>query len=198
MPMATAHRLVGELVAWGALERDGARYQIGAHLSEVAALAPRELGLREVATPFLEDLYEATHEHVQLATLDGLHVVIVAEIPTPRAAYGGGTRRPADATGPALALLREILAGARRAGYAIGDHGSMGVVSVAAPVRDAAGQVVAALAMMVHPGDGRPAALAPAVVIAARGVSRSLRSENLLSSGRSAPKASIRNYVSNP
>jgi hypothetical protein len=98
MPMATAHRLVGELVAWGALERDGGRYQIGAHLSEVAALAPTDRGLRT----------------------DGPDAVIVVEIHASRGSV----------------LLREILAAVRRA-------------------------------------------------------------ESLPSSGRSAPIASIRNYVSN-
>src|SRR4051812_24082652 len=81
MPLATAHRLVGELAAWGALERDAdGRYQIGLRLWEVAALAPRGLGLREAALPYLEDLYEATHQHVQLAVLDGVDVVYVERL----------------------------------------------------------------------------------------------------------------------
>jgi DNA-binding IclR family transcriptional regulator len=81
VPLTTAHRLVGELAGWGALERDPAgRYRIGLRLWEVAALAPRGLGLREAALPFLEDLYEATHENVQLAVLDGLEVVYVERL----------------------------------------------------------------------------------------------------------------------
>src|SRR3954466_12979681 len=66
--LPTAHRRVAELLEWGALERgaDG-RYRIGLRLWEVASLAPRGLGLREQAMPFLEDLYEVTHENVQLA-----------------------------------------------------------------------------------------------------------------------------------
>jgi DNA-binding IclR family transcriptional regulator len=81
MPLSTAHRLVGELAAWGALERDAAgQYRIGLRLWEVAALAPRGLGLREAALPFMEDLYESTHENVQLAVLDGLEVVYVERL----------------------------------------------------------------------------------------------------------------------
>src|SRR5690349_20378156 len=66
LPLATTHRLAAELTAWGALERDtDGSYHIGLRLWEVGSLAPRGLGLREAALPFLEDLYEATHETIQ-------------------------------------------------------------------------------------------------------------------------------------
>jgi DNA-binding IclR family transcriptional regulator len=72
LPIATAHRLAAELVSWGALERlpDGP-YQIGLRLWYIGALAPRHRDLRSVAMPYMEDLYEATHENVQLAVRDG-------------------------------------------------------------------------------------------------------------------------------
>ena len=79
--LPTAHRRVSELVEWGALERgaDG-RYRIGLRLWEVASLAPRGLGLREAARPFLEDLYEVTRENVQLAVREGSELVFVERI----------------------------------------------------------------------------------------------------------------------
>ncbi|WP_346623881.1 IclR family transcriptional regulator [Blastococcus montanus] len=78
VPLSTAHRLVGELCAWGALERaDDGRYRIGLRIWELGALAPRGLGLREAALPFMEDLYEVTHENVQLAVRDDVEVVFV-------------------------------------------------------------------------------------------------------------------------
>ncbi|MET0238085.1 MAG: IclR family transcriptional regulator [Kibdelosporangium sp.] len=79
--LPTAHRRAMELVAWGALERsaDG-KFHIGLRLWEVASLAPRGLGLREAAMPFLEDLYEVTHENVQLAVRSGLELVFVERI----------------------------------------------------------------------------------------------------------------------
>jgi DNA-binding IclR family transcriptional regulator len=81
MPLTTTHRLVRELTQWGALERDErGRYRIGLRLLEVASLSPRWLGLREAALPFMEDLYEVTHENVQLAVRDGLEVVYVERI----------------------------------------------------------------------------------------------------------------------
>ncbi len=78
VPLSTAHRLVAELTSWGGLERDGdGGYRVGLRLWELGALAPRALGLREVALPFMEDLYEVTHENVQLAVRDGHEVVFV-------------------------------------------------------------------------------------------------------------------------
>ena len=78
VPLSTAHRLVAELCSWGALERgDDGRYRIGLRIWELGALAPRGLGLREAALPFMEDLYEVTHENVQLAVRDDIEVVFV-------------------------------------------------------------------------------------------------------------------------
>jgi DNA-binding IclR family transcriptional regulator len=109
LPAATAHRLLGELTRWGALERDDdGLYRVGLRLWEVGALAPRGLGLREAAMPFLEDLYEATHENVQLAVLDGLEVLYVERIAGRDAVHVFtqiGLRFPAHATGVGLALL---------------------------------------------------------------------------------------------
>ena len=109
LPLTTAHRIVGELAEWGALERaaDG-RYRVGLRLWEVGALAPRGLGLRESAMPFLEDLYEVTRENVQLAVLDGTEVVYVERL-SGRGAVNVitrvGGRLPLHATGVGLVLL---------------------------------------------------------------------------------------------
>ncbi|HLL65436.1 MAG TPA: IclR family transcriptional regulator [Micromonosporaceae bacterium] len=109
LPLSTAHRMVDDLVRWGALERDGdGRYRIGLRLWELGALAPRGVGLREAAMPFLEDLYEATHENVQLAVLDGTEALYVERISGRgavkiRTRVGG--RLPLHATGVGLVLL---------------------------------------------------------------------------------------------
>lgn len=109
LPASTAHRMLRELVTWGALERtEEGRYVVGLRLWEVGALAPRGLGLREVAMPFLEDLYEATHENVQLAVLDGRDALYVEKI-SGRHAVGlvnrVGGRLPLHATGVGRVLL---------------------------------------------------------------------------------------------
>ncbi|MFF3327956.1 IclR family transcriptional regulator [Streptomyces sp. NPDC002888] len=109
LTLTTAHRLVAALTSWGALERDGAGvYHVGLRLWEVAALAPRGLALRQIALPYLEDLYEATHENVQLAVRDGAEVVYTEWL-SGRSAVGVhirvGARWPLHATGVGLALL---------------------------------------------------------------------------------------------
>jgi DNA-binding IclR family transcriptional regulator len=109
LPLSTAHRLLGELVAWGALERDEAGcYRIGLRLWELAALAPRSTGLRERALPFLEDLSQVTRENVQLAVREGTELVYIERIAgsgaVPVLTRVGG-RFALTATGVGLVLL---------------------------------------------------------------------------------------------
>jgi DNA-binding IclR family transcriptional regulator len=109
IPLSTTHRLVGELMTWGGLERGpDQRYRIGLHLWEVASMAPRGLELRETALPYMSDLYEATHENVQLAVREGIEVVFVERIAgrhaVPVLTRVGG-RFPMSATGVGLVLL---------------------------------------------------------------------------------------------
>jgi len=109
VPLSTAHRLLGELTAWGALERgpDG-KFRIGLKLWELGSLAPRGLPLRDVALPLMEDLYEATHENVQLSVREGPAVVFVERISgrgaVPTLTRVGG-RFAIHATGGGLVLL---------------------------------------------------------------------------------------------
>ena len=109
LTLTTTHRLVAALTDWGALERDDTGvYHVGLRLWEVAALAPRGVALRQLALPYLEDLYEATHENVQLAVRDGADVVYIEWI-AGRSSVGVhirvGARWPLHATGVGLVLL---------------------------------------------------------------------------------------------
>jgi DNA-binding IclR family transcriptional regulator len=115
LPLSTVHRRAAELLAWGALERgDDGRYRIGLRLWEVGSLAPRGLGLREVALPVLEDLYEVTHENVQLAVRQDLELVFIERIAgrhaVPVLTRVGG-RFALHATGVGLVLLAHAPAG---------------------------------------------------------------------------------------
>ncbi|MDG4830735.1 IclR family transcriptional regulator [Solwaraspora sp. WMMD1047] len=109
LSLPTAYRRAAELVAWGALERgaDG-RYRVGLRLWEVGSLAPRGLGLRELALPIMEDLYEVTHENVQLAVRENLELVFIERIAgrhaVPVLTRVGG-RFALHATGVGLVLL---------------------------------------------------------------------------------------------
>ncbi|MGW0537624.1 IclR family transcriptional regulator [Streptomyces sp. NPDC003032] len=109
LPVSTVHRMLGDLIAWGALERgDKGCYRVGLRLWEVASLAPRGQGLRERALPFLEDLSRITRENVQLAVREGTEVVFVERIAgsgaVPVLTRVGG-RFALTATGVGLVLL---------------------------------------------------------------------------------------------
>lgn len=109
IPVPTAHRLVGELVSGGALRRlDDGRYVIGRLVWEAGLLAPVQGRLRQVAEPFLHDVYAATLATVHLAVRDGDEVLYLhrmqgrASVPIVSTV---GTRLPMHATGVGKVLL---------------------------------------------------------------------------------------------
>jgi DNA-binding IclR family transcriptional regulator len=109
LTLPTAHRLVRQLVGWGALERDqDGRYSVGLRLLELSALAPRGLELREAAFPHLEDLHQLTRGNVHLGVRDGMGVVYIeairARVRNPVTSRVGD-RWPMHATGTGLVLL---------------------------------------------------------------------------------------------
>ncbi|MFE3290614.1 IclR family transcriptional regulator [Rhodococcus sp. NPDC059234] len=109
VPLPTAHRLCHQLVDLGALERNASgQFQIGARLWELGALAPRAHGLRAVALPYLEDLYEATHQNVQLVVLDGAEALYVERLSGHNSIQlvgRAGGRLPLHASSGGLVLL---------------------------------------------------------------------------------------------
>jgi DNA-binding IclR family transcriptional regulator len=109
LPLATVHRLVGELVTWRALSRgpDGG-YTVGVRLWEVGLLSPLHTRLREVALPFLQDLHTSVRENVHLAVQDGDEALYVEKVTGHRAVpivSRVGGRLPMHATGVGKALL---------------------------------------------------------------------------------------------
>ena len=81
LPPATAHRLLRELIEHGAVQRMAAgRYAIGLRLWEIGRLTPVVSCLDEVAMPYLQDLYQATHGSVHVAVPVGADAVYVLAI----------------------------------------------------------------------------------------------------------------------
>jgi DNA-binding IclR family transcriptional regulator len=108
LPQSTTYRLASELVEWGGLERGAGGYQIGMRLWEIGELARRGNELRDVALPFMQDLYDATRENVHLAVLDGREALYIEKITGRRATRvvtRRGGRLPLHATGVGKALL---------------------------------------------------------------------------------------------
>src|SRR5438132_1368958 len=75
LPKSTVYRLAEDLVDLGLLERQRYGYRPGLGLFELGELVATKADLRETALPFLQDLYEATHETIHLGVRDGLDVV---------------------------------------------------------------------------------------------------------------------------
>ena len=109
LPVSTTHRLVANLVAWGALERDERRrYVIGLRLWEIGVLSPRAYRYRSRILPFLEELFVATREHVVLTALHDGEGVMVEQLlgrRGARLAAGLGERLPLHASSPGHVFL---------------------------------------------------------------------------------------------
>jgi DNA-binding IclR family transcriptional regulator len=80
LPKPTVHRLVAELVKWGGLERTPNGYRLAIKLFDLGERVPRRRDMRQAALPYLEDLYEATHENIHLAVADGLDTLFVEKV----------------------------------------------------------------------------------------------------------------------
>jgi DNA-binding IclR family transcriptional regulator len=187
----TAHRLINALAAHGfLLHVNGVGYALGPRLLNLATTAMRELPLRQLARPTLEQLARSTGESAQLYVRDGdrricidavesdneLRTIVPIGASLPLGRGSAGTVFLAWGP-PADEDVRDIGASivtARRRGWA-DSYGERepGVASVSAPIFAPSGQLLAAISV-----SGPQARLAPlrakrygpAVVEAAREV----------------------------
>lgn len=208
LPLSTTHRLVDRLVNWGGLERIDGEYRVGLKLWRLGTRHPAPGALRQVALPYLEDLFELTRQNVMVAVRDGLAALYLERL-TARNSVNVvadvGRRLPLHATGVGLVLLayagpevlaevlaanprkylpgtmttedelRRRLADVRAAGLALTrDEMTAGASSVAAPVRNDSGEVVAALSIIVPSDAPVDPRYELAVRLAANGISRDL------------------------
>lgn len=98
LPVATAHRLAGELVAWGGLEKRHGDYRVGQQIWRLGLLAPAQQNIAEVAAPFMQDVLFVTHNVVNLFILDGQEVLLVERM------SGTGAGQPFRRVGARLPL----------------------------------------------------------------------------------------------
>jgi len=104
----TLHRVVNDMVRVRLLDRTDGLYRLSGQVFQLGMLASFERGLLEVATPFMEDLYERTHETVHLGVLDDTEVVYVSKIGGHRQASAPsrvGGRMPLHCTAIGKVLL---------------------------------------------------------------------------------------------
>ncbi len=192
VPKATAHRLLGFLVGASLVARTGTSYTPGTRLLELAALTdPSRERLREIALPYLLDLYETTHETVHLAVLHDHEVVYLDCIrghhavgPTARA----GVRVPAATSALGRAMLAfgdpapttgrfaEELRMIREHQVAFDRESAVpGVAGVASPIVTWAGAVVGAVAVSGPVRRFRPTACAGMVRAAAAAIANQVQ-----------------------
>lgn len=109
LPLTTCHRIVAELTDSGALERKvNGEYHVGLRLWEIAAHAPRSVGLQRVALPFMQDLSETTHLPVHLSIREQEEAVFVERlvpVGAPDERPRIGARYPLHVTAVGMAML---------------------------------------------------------------------------------------------
>lgn len=110
IPKSTAHRLLHVLVERGYVRRVGDRYCLTEHLFEIGnqVRSCRPSGIRELATPYLGELFAETRQTVHLAVLSGTDVLYLDKVAGRDAApclTSVGSRRPVYATSLGKALI---------------------------------------------------------------------------------------------
>jgi IclR family transcriptional regulator, pca regulon regulatory protein len=168
MPLTTVYRAVLTLAADDYLERlpDGS-YRPGWRVLGLGAAALRAADLVLAGAPPLAALARATGQRVNLAVLDGDNVLYLVCLGSPHVVTSSvqvGSTRPAGRTAIGKLLLAYLggtpppelcaeLAQIRTQGWAVQDDElARGLCSVAAPVRDPAGRVVAGANVMQPAG----------------------------------------------
>lgn len=108
LPPATVHRLLAVLVEWGGVEKvSRGKYRLAVRVWRLGALVPQARTLRDVALPYLEDLYEATHGVVHLTIIDGIEVLYIEKISGRHGVpvtSSVGRRLPLHSSGPGKVL----------------------------------------------------------------------------------------------
>lgn len=112
VPLSTAHRIIGELVSLGLLERlSDRRYRMGLRLWEIAVRTPGALGIREIALDTLRATHARIGQNLQLGVLQGTEVLYLERLSTPTAAVNFvvvGGRIPFHATSSGLVLVAHL------------------------------------------------------------------------------------------
>ncbi|MFN7150286.1 MAG: IclR family transcriptional regulator [Microthrixaceae bacterium] len=118
LPPATVHRMLANLVEWGAVERAGrGRYRLGRRLWRLGNDVPSSRNLKDTARPCQVDLHSMTGEIAVLASADADRVV-VADVIAGRIAFRTWTaprQLPMLESAPGLVLLANLPYDAARA-----------------------------------------------------------------------------------
>ncbi|MEV1295490.1 IclR family transcriptional regulator [Pseudonocardia sp. NPDC049635] len=105
----TVHRLTGELLVWGVVERSEGRFVLGRRMADLGQLVTSRESLREIGHPFAVELFAQFRLPVTLSVRQGLDVRCVAKISgtvdEATGWMGVGTRAPLHCTAAGKAIL---------------------------------------------------------------------------------------------
>lgn len=109
LPASSAHRIVGDLISAGLLERDEEnRVRLGMRLWELALRGSSALRLRQAALPHMERVQALIREHTQLAVLEHDEALFLERLSHPDAGANItriAGRLPVHASSSGLVLL---------------------------------------------------------------------------------------------
>lgn len=111
LPPATVHRMLATLVEWGAVERASrGHYRLGMRLWRLGWGVPGARHVRDVARPYMVDLYSLTREIVVLGSRDGDQLLMVDQIAGHSCglAWDSSRRVPLGTIAPGLVLLAHL------------------------------------------------------------------------------------------
>ncbi len=108
LPKPTAYRLASQLVSLGVLTQSPGGYSLGPRMFDFGNAVFTYRKFRELAMPFMGDLYEATRQIVNLGTREGLTVLYLEKLtshkPSP-VETAIGSRKPLYCTALGKAML---------------------------------------------------------------------------------------------
>jgi len=148
LPVSTVARLLATLERAGFVHRNGDnRYAPGTRLVQIGLSAVRSVSVYELSEPHLRQLSEASGETANLAVrADAGNAVYLRQVVSPHSIHHAswlGRMLPLRKTAIGAALL-----GQAAKGYVVRrDTLERGVTAIAAPVRDAGGEIVAAFSI---------------------------------------------------
>jgi DNA-binding IclR family transcriptional regulator len=157
LPRSTVHELVGTLAERGYVAADSGsptRFRLGPQVMLLGSRFADRLDLSREAQSVAEAVAAECGETVQVAVLDGDFAVCVAKADSRhavRVVAAIGSRLPVRASALGQALAAGLGTGEAALDEVVFEHDEAGndVRSVAAPVRDHSGRVVAALGVTV-------------------------------------------------
>ena len=204
LPLSTTHRIVRDLMGHGFLQKepDGG-VRLGLRLWELANRSSAALGLKQIAMPFMEDIQAVVRQHTQLSVLSGDEVLFIERLSSHGSVLNHAQvagRLPVHISSSGMVMMahsprhvqeaylqgRHLDAGEERSLRAAwaqmrlqGSASLPGAVvpdttGIAVPVFGPAGTAVAAIGVVVPTGEEHIPATVPALMTAARGISRGL------------------------